>query len=713
MGVRTINLDTASLVDELVGNRDSSTVRVPIAAVGQQIVNTGPVAEALVAQTERLDGLDEDQATQDIRLAALEGGQTSQAELLVTLQDEQSAQDGRLDVLEAGQVSARLLRASWALLSADSGSADGDGAEVLEGDTGTHQAATATGYDGAVVSNAGLYSWNAAWSRWVRVANAQGAEINARLDTEEVATNYALRARDILSGSSEVASLAVASPQLDSSYGATFTGWGEVYTPAGVSFNAVQIAALGRKADVPASHYWEKIKVTVRTGATPSQPGSTLVAVGEARVLPEASALYNVRILLRDPATGAVKTLSDADFSGGKYFIGIYARRANGGPAYMSPHRGVMSNSDGQSFYLTAANPDTGSWQPFASNWRLGLDHLLVADPVVAAEFTPSPGFVGDVLGDLVGIADYAFDVFEEVTSTAETLALAATGTMAGAWRNLPFSGWGETYTPAGISFNAVRARVLGRSPSVAEAARWSVIKAVVRTGADPSQAGSTLVAVGETRVNRSLDTLSDVVIVLRDPDSGLPKTLTDGDFSGGQYFIGLYARTASGGYAALSEHLGTLSNSAGQSYYVTTQDPLSASWQVNAGNNRLGVDHLLLSDPVEVLRYSASEKLRNDVQGSSDLVRWVPPKFYLTEGLETSIYFDNLIAGDFQDYFWAATGYARGSHQHERWTFNLTAGLVASAAGASIQIYDKVAESPVAVLSLDFVASAAAAGNG
>lgn len=50
-----------------------------------------------------------------------------------------------------------------------SGTVNGQGAEVLDSDIGTHLQATATGYDGASVPNAGRYSYNATWSRWVRI----------------------------------------------------------------------------------------------------------------------------------------------------------------------------------------------------------------------------------------------------------------------------------------------------------------------------------------------------------------------------------------------------------------------------------------------------------------------------------------------------------------------------------------------------------------
>ncbi|MCA0963273.1 hypothetical protein [Salipiger bermudensis] len=62
-------------------------------------------------------------------------------------------------------------KATWADLQAITPTEDGVGGEVLDSDGGTHSAATATGYDGASVSNAGRYSWNDSWGRWVWIGD--------------------------------------------------------------------------------------------------------------------------------------------------------------------------------------------------------------------------------------------------------------------------------------------------------------------------------------------------------------------------------------------------------------------------------------------------------------------------------------------------------------------------------------------------------------
>jgi hypothetical protein len=81
----------------------------------------------------------------------------------------------QLAAIRSQVTSGLLAPATWADLSAITGSTDAAGAEVPLSDTGTHAQATATGYDGETVDNAGRYSWSAAWSRWVRIGEYGGA----------------------------------------------------------------------------------------------------------------------------------------------------------------------------------------------------------------------------------------------------------------------------------------------------------------------------------------------------------------------------------------------------------------------------------------------------------------------------------------------------------------------------------------------------------
>ena len=135
-GVKTPNLPLVSIIDELVGNRDKTTSRIAIDDLGTQLAGSGPVLSAI----------------NDVR-----------------------------DQVVGGLLS----RATWADLLPLPGAVEGSGAEVLDMDVGTHLEATATGYDGASVPNAGRYSWNATWARWVRIGNNG---LSAKVNVSEVGT---------------------------------------------------------------------------------------------------------------------------------------------------------------------------------------------------------------------------------------------------------------------------------------------------------------------------------------------------------------------------------------------------------------------------------------------------------------------------------------------------------------------------------------------
>lgn len=127
--------------------------------------------------------------------ARLDGIDTS----LASVDAEMTTITASVDALAASQVSGLLVRSTWTELQSDVGSADGDGAEVLDDDTGTHLAASATGYDGASVPNAGRYAWNAAWTRWVRLGStglsgkAPSGSIEFVPLTQDNASSYAFQ----------------------------------------------------------------------------------------------------------------------------------------------------------------------------------------------------------------------------------------------------------------------------------------------------------------------------------------------------------------------------------------------------------------------------------------------------------------------------------------------------------------------------------------
>lgn len=81
------------------------------------------------------------------------------------------------------QATARLY-ATWTGttgLAAATSTVDGQAAEVPDTDAGTHLQATATGYDGASVPNAGRYHYAVAWSRWLWISASGLSGVSSRL----------------------------------------------------------------------------------------------------------------------------------------------------------------------------------------------------------------------------------------------------------------------------------------------------------------------------------------------------------------------------------------------------------------------------------------------------------------------------------------------------------------------------------------------------
>ena len=97
-GVKATTLGSASLIDDIIGNRQGSTSRISTSNLAAQLAADGPLADLITSST--------------------------------------------------------VLAQTWSDLSGKTGAFDGQGGEVLDSDGGTHQQATGSGYDGASVNNA-------------------------------------------------------------------------------------------------------------------------------------------------------------------------------------------------------------------------------------------------------------------------------------------------------------------------------------------------------------------------------------------------------------------------------------------------------------------------------------------------------------------------------------------------------------------------------
>lgn len=305
----------------------------------------------------------------------------------------------------------------------------------------------------------------------------------------------------------------------------------------------------------------------------------------------------------------------------------------------------------------------SGSADPNSVEYR-------VAQAAAAARGALTPAAMASALSGV-------FSFQTAVDTTAAQTVLPVSSPFAAA-RDLPFSGWGERYTPAGVSFNALKILSISRSAAL-QSSQWAQLKLVVRTGVNSHLAAATVLAESATPVPEASATLADLVFILRDPATGSVRTLTDADFVGGEYFIGVYAVNGLGALAACGEPRGAMANAVQQHYYLATS-PVNAAagtWTAvsPAPGLPLGFAHLLIPEPVSE-SYAASSPttaltaaLAASPWPSQDIV--VPPYIYAVEGRECNVYLDNLHCGSAADYDHdVVTSPAVGKQQAERFTW-------------------------------------------
>lgn len=267
----------------------------------------------------------------------------------------------------------------------------------------------------------------------------------------------------------------------------------------------------------------------------------------------------------------------------------------------------------------------------------------------------------------------YAIDQYSKVEATAETITLDGTGYSTNP-RDLVFMGWGEVYSPSGVTFNALRVKTISRT--VGATAKWKTLGIVVKTGPSPETSSGVVLAVGSAVVLEQDDSLVDVTFILKDPTTGQVKTLTNANFTDGKYFIGVWGNTRTGAGAACGEPRGTMPNSLLQAYYhqSTVNAPISGTWNgATAGaNNRQAFQHLNLTDPVEITKFTPSQELVAAINATPtvsvpDIV--LPPYMYAVQGRESNLYYDNvfLCPANQYDIDLTATG---GMQQNERLTW-------------------------------------------
>ncbi|MNX78385.1 hypothetical protein D3C86_1099720 [compost metagenome] len=146
------------------------------------------------------------------------------------------------------------------------------------------------------------------------------------------------------------------------------------------------------------------------------------------------------------------------------------------------------------------------------------------------------------------------------------------------------FTGFGETFTtPGALSSNAC---YIGSIPRGATTKKWTKVKVVMRTHAtDPAAAGSTVVAVGELKVDPETAPLGELIIPWRDPVTNALKTVTQAELLA-QYGLMYQVWVDDAVKATCGEQRATSISGATAlaSYCVTTPSAQTGLWSLLAG---------------------------------------------------------------------------------------------------------------------------------
>lgn len=160
-----------------------------------------------------------------------------------------------------------------------------------------------------------------------------------------------------------------------------FAGWAAIYNrEAGKSFNMVRIPQSRRSINASdATQKWVKLVLEIRSAA----PSGALLAISEVKVDSELDTLSSVEFLLKDPATGSVITLTDANLPA-TYSIGFIAYNSAGTKAVAGEPLGTMANYEGHSYYLTRTS---SAWATYVGNPSLTFETNLLTNPRIEQSY--------------------------------------------------------------------------------------------------------------------------------------------------------------------------------------------------------------------------------------------------------------------------------------------------------------------------------------
>ena len=276
--------------------------------------------------------------------------------------------------------------------------------------------------------------------------------------------------------------------------------------------------------------------------------------------------------------------------------------------------------------------------------------------------------------------------------------------------RTSEFWGWGQVYkrplTGATTipSFNAITIADISRGePLVTSTQTANEVNIIVTTASTSPQSNTYVaapIAIGKSYIDKRQASNPNVTILLTDPVTGLPKTLTDADIAQ-ELFIGYYTKNSSvtpiikaitsnsGGSISASTALITES---GDNFYVSSAGSFlttyPSAWSQTTPpslSNNIAFTFKNITNPVITNSSLASSSfaasvLANMSSGTESLDVILPPFIYGVQGQETNLYFDNLIMNDASSYNWdlaigdTSTNY--GKHKNRSWSWLVSTGI-------------------------------------
>jgi len=463
------------------------------------------------------------------------------------------------------------------------------------------------------------------------------------------------------------------------SYSATIAGWGSKWRTNGVAFNAVRIPQVRIYTNATVRPYHLRVEVKTCSGTGDGGVNTNVVAYGTAVVPTSASVVTNLTILLRDPTTGAAKRITDADLTD-PFFIGWWSYTTNLSAAQISGGYGYSTNYEGNSFYLTTSTiPAYGShssgWANYSGDWCYLVDRLDITNAAETVLWSLRDGVrFSDTMPERVRL-DAIAGRRTVTTCSSSNVTAACTGPSYNALYSASITGWGQKYRTNSETWNTVRIPYIYVDTQVATASRPSYIQVEVKNCTATGDGGITngCIAYGLVKVPPDWTLHTNTVVLLRDPGTGLPITISDAMLTD-PYFVGFYGFSSAYVRAPCYHPIGAMTSREGNSFYTTTGPIFGAytagsSWVNYSGDHTVPIERLLMTSPVE----SDLEIIRSIVGWGSNPFLDIPvvvnpPAIYGVAGRELNVYYHGLMAR--WDQYHLDVNYASGNQETERWTW-------------------------------------------